>query len=532
MSEPVTFTVEAGDGSTELFLIDGRFRLVKRGIGRETFAVTPGIYKIKARSGKTVVEKMVVVQAGMNPVRLDPISINSAMPLLHSSKTHEFHIQAARDATMPSRTMRHGAGSAIVFVVRRWTARQPGTRLTPNPARGLALRGMNGAVIVNIDEQTSSSDTFDPCVTLHIAVSPGTYRLSLTYENGRRVEQALVACQGWDTHVYLLSDNHADIRQARADLVNGAITMRRAGDGFREDDPALRAEEMARLALVNDRKILSDEFRAHITRRDCSPMLALIGAHLLIREAQRAKDTTDEMPAAVDNRPAVRTIVDNLRASIGEHPDVEAIAIGAGNPNPAYVFLMPPLFRASWQLLLKASVQRPELVLSGSFGAHIAERVWGEGSWLLWLDPGRAELIDRSSLWQAKAREVLSGLDAEEAAAVDGRAASAPSPTMPTVPIPTASIPADVGAGLARPLSLVLGMAAALLPRLKSLLASRTRTPFPDLQRDLRRAAVSRPTIDLAALRTRLSEDQRRALVKAVGVPMSSIDAWLDRLDK
>jgi hypothetical protein len=53
MSEPISFSVEAADSGTELFLIDGRFKLVKRGIGRETFSVPPGIYKIKARSGKT-----------------------------------------------------------------------------------------------------------------------------------------------------------------------------------------------------------------------------------------------------------------------------------------------------------------------------------------------------------------------------------------------------------------------------------------------------------------------------------------------
>ncbi len=57
MSDPVTFEVVAADEAAEIYLIDGDFRLVDKGIGRKTFTVPPGIYKIKNRSGQTTAER-------------------------------------------------------------------------------------------------------------------------------------------------------------------------------------------------------------------------------------------------------------------------------------------------------------------------------------------------------------------------------------------------------------------------------------------------------------------------------------------
>jgi hypothetical protein len=528
MSErvPVTFEVVAADSGTELFLIDGNFKLVKKGIGRETFSVSPGIYKLKARSGKTATERMIVVRTGMTPIKLDPVMLTSAMPLRYSAKTHEFHMTAASQAGLaPNLIM--GSGSAIVIVARQWTAPNPtnaSTELLPNPARGLALRDMNGAVIVDVEQQTSVNTTFDPCVTLYVVLNPGGYRLALTYKDGRRVEQTLVACDGWQTQVYLLLDNNANKDEARVDLVNGAITMRKPTEGFDPDDPKLRVEQIARGAYSDGRKILSDDIRSEIARPDASPMLALLGAHLLIREAKEAKATKEDEPdediSAVDNRAAVRTIVQNLRAMIGAHPDVEAIAIGAGNPDPTFVFDTPPMYRASWRLLLKASAQQPDLIPAESFLARVAERVWGEGPWMLWVAPDIPEIVDRSALWQTKARELFSSIDitlrlsklAPSPTAFSAIFAAAPSPLAAAAPSP-------------------LGIGAAFVPKLKSLFARRSRTPFPDLQ-NLGGRAIREEAVDQRPVPITLNDDQRRALVKRLGIPMSSINAWLKEQQK
>lgn len=536
MSEraPVDFEVIAADSGTEIFLIDGHFKLLKKGIGRETFSVPPGIYKIKARSGTTATEKMIIVRAGMGPVTLDPVPISSAMPLQDSAKTHEYHMAAAQQAAAAVPSSTFGTGSAVVIVVRQWTAPQPPSpppNTVLNPARGLTLREMSGVVMVNLEERSPVSPAFDPCVAVHIAVNPGAYRLTLAYEGGRHVEQTLIACAGWQTHVYLLTDNRDDPRQTRADLVNGAITMRKPGEGFNPNDPRLRLEEIARGALVDNRKILSDEIRTRIATRDCPPMLALIGAHLLIREAKDAKvkqeDAPDEAAAVVDSHGPVRTIVENLRASIGTHPDVEAIAIGAGNPNPSFVFDAPPLFRASWRLLLKASARQPELLPAASFGARVAERLWGEGSWLIWLDPDTADAVDRSGLWQTNVRTLLASIEATASGTPADRAAAIATGAMQA---PQTSPPQTERAwSLAVP---IVRQVADALTWLKSRFATRSRTPFPELRQGVEHPIAERAAGDLAALRARLTDDQWRSLIKTVGVPRSRISAWLDQLDQ
>lgn len=567
----VTFTVVAADRGAEIFLIDGSFKLVKRGIGHETFSVPPGVYKIKSRAGRATTEKLVVVREGMmDPINLDPIVIDSAMPLSNSARTHEYHTATASRAG-DSFAQSLGTGSSIVLVAREWTAKAPtgSAQEVRNPARGLALRDLSGTVLVDVEARTRVSGTFDQCVSLAIEVGPGAYCLSLTYGNGRRVEQILIASPGWQTQVYLLVGASAPADEARVDLINGSISYLKAGERFDPQDPKLRSEEIARGALQDSRHILSDEMRTLICSADASPMMALIGAHLLIREAEHEK------AAAAAGNPtgktssfgledALRRIVQNLRQALGSHPDVETIATVAGNADQSFVFHAPPMFRASWPLLLRASVQQPEIIPATSFTAHVAERIWGEGAWLFWLDKDLTEAIDLPSLWETKAHEVLCSMSArrEDVAqtpqpaisqsaiqaglsyAADAAAAVAPTmkaffarrsrtpfpKSFSSTPVAVAQIPRpaatrnSVQAGL----YLAADTFAAVAPKVKAFLARRS-TPFPE---SLSSTAADEAVmdVDLHGIREALSVEQRRELVEQVGVPMSTLNAWLDKI--
>jgi hypothetical protein len=57
--------------------------------------------------------------------------------------------------------------------------------------------------------------------------------------------------------------------------------------------------------------------------------------------------------------------VRNLRSLVGsDHPDVEALSLRCTDTtlHPTRPFTSPPMFRQSWQLIMEASYQRPELV--------------------------------------------------------------------------------------------------------------------------------------------------------------------------
>ena len=120
------------DAAAELFLIDGDFRLVKKGVGSQSFEVPPGIYKIKCRSGRHAYEQMVVVRDGMAAVQLERVMVNSSMPLEGSMRTHEYHMSAAGNAESGPKVS-VGTGSGIIIVARQWTSQNPPSDRPPLP---------------------------------------------------------------------------------------------------------------------------------------------------------------------------------------------------------------------------------------------------------------------------------------------------------------------------------------------------------------------------------------------------------------
>jgi hypothetical protein len=555
MSDPVTFEVVAADEAAEIYLIDGDFRLVDKGVGRKTFIVPPGIYKIKNRSGQTTAERLIVVQAGLPTVELAPVAISSAMPLDHSARTHEYHMSAAAAGTAGAPALSHGSGSNIVIVARQWTGREPRSSPNPpNPARGLTLLEKTGTLIADVAALATVSAPADPIATLNVELTPGSYRLSLLRADGRRVEQTLIASPGWQTHVYLLVEGIVEDEAARVDLVNGAITLRRPAEPFNADDASLRAEEIARGILRGSHKILSDAMRAQFTSAAASPMLALVGAHLLIREANDERERLQREPGATStvvdgNRGALRIIVDNLRRAVGgSHPDVEAVATVAGNPDTGFVFDVPPMMRRSWPLLLALSVERPAAIPAETITARAAERIWGEGTWLQWLG---VDEVDRTALWQAKARDLLASYAAAaqaEAAQADAAVPENAATAIATSVAATAarSVAASVGtsvagsaatsavasavASVAMPIATLFVGAGRRLRTAQRFFMTRSRTPFPSLAQSQAAQPEQATSSDLRGVRDSLTDEHRAQLVRLVGVPLSKIDAWLNQV--
>lgn len=534
----VSFEVRAADPGAELFLVDGDFTLIQRGIGRATFSVPSGVYKIRSRSGRTYADRIVVVREGMSPILLDPIPLVSGMPFAGAPKTHEFHISAAETATRQP-PIAAGQGSGILIVARRWTRPDPApdTPIPPHPGRGLTLRDVNGAVLVDLAAATTPDRDFDPSIVANVSVNPGGYLLAATLPDGRIVEQALFAASGWQTHVYLLLDAGAD-PGAGVDVINAAITYRRPVEPFNPTDQALRNEEMARRALEDSRGFLSAELRALLVQPGISPMLALLGAHLLLQEARRAESRQAPAPAPLEAaRSLVRQIVATLRQTLGRHPDVEALAFAAGDSTATLQpFDLPPMLRASWDLLLEASLEWPQAIVPGSLAAQVGERIWGEGSWLFWLDP-KGDTVDRAALWQARARELLAAFATRQAKpTTGGDAATFPggvtfdAPVVLTAP-PTSGVAGTVWKALSH-------AAESAVRRARLLVTTRARPPFPKLSAERATTPTAPGTttfaVPAAPLEHRkagvsLTDEQRKELVRRLGIPQSSVAAWLDQ---
>jgi hypothetical protein len=111
-------------------------------------------------------------------------------------------------------------------------------------------------------------------------------------------------------------------------------------------------------------------------------MLGIFGGHLL-----RLADSP--------NWDLLRIVVQNLQNLIGDHPDVVALDLfldenrSVSQPHPTLA--QPPLLRRSWEQIVRASAQRPDLIEPGSFPARIADRLWSSGVWLTWQTPSDNE---------------------------------------------------------------------------------------------------------------------------------------------
>lgn len=527
-AQTLTLRVEVPDAAAELFLIDGDFRLVKKGVGSQSFEVPPGIYKIKCRSGRHAYEQMVVVRDGMAAVQLERVMVNSSMPLEGSMRTHEYHMSAAGNAESGPKVS-VGTGSGIIIVARQWTSQNPPSDRPPlpNPARALALRDASGAVLVDVEAHTSYQGGGDPIVTLNVELAPGEYSVTRVRPDGSSVSLPLVASAGWLTHVYILVDEKGVEGDAGAELVSASITIRRPGAAFHANDLELRSEEIARCALRDARHILSAPVRAQFTAKGAPPMLALIGGHLIARAdkkaATRAPADAGALAAESADLGDVRTIVANLREALGAHPDVEALASLCGVANDAYVYRNPPMLRSSWSAMLDVSCRRPAAVPVDSITARVSERVWGEGPWLLWVDRVAVSDADHARSWQARARELVVALATKEPPAV------AATMDQDKALVADVAPPTFARRTVEAVLTTVIPEGARSAWKRRSKFGdNRARTPFPSFANIEPRAGPTHTADEFQRARTALTDANRAELVKEIGVPLSRIDAWLE----
>ena len=527
----VSFEVTAVDAETEIFLYDGAFRLVDQGVGKKTFSVTPGIYKLNQVSGNVSEGRLLAVRPGMKGIELGRLRFASAIPLENTLETHEYHVSAAADACERIDRI-SGAGSGIVLVIRDWTSDDPlkqNSANIPDPSKGLKLSDFRGEIIFDVEVEAKKSLDKEPWATLHVAVAPGAYRLSLDLADGTRVEQTLFACAGWDTCVYVLMTRAGTKnRQPQPDLINSAITMLPLGSHFDANDTTLRSEELLRLALIEGNRILSDELRARIVDPNSSPMLALYGSHLLIREAKNAKRALEDRrgTAVIDNTAAVKAVVENLRKQLGRHPDVEAIAIRAGAGDSNYVFSAPPMLRESWVLLLRASVNDAQIIPAKSFPAQISDRLWGDGPWLLWMDPGQTSDAGAAS-WHEAARQIFQNID--ESKMVPPNVGPTSETFKPTVPGANQSLVPPPEQTFA---SAILEFAKRVPKKVTATVRGPSHRPFPEYKMDS--PSVSpKEAVPMSSLRDIMKQPKdRKEIVGRIGIPASKINEWLDSIDK
>lgn len=407
----VQITIRAGDPGTEIFLIDSDLQRIAQAVGVLTTEQPAGLYQVKLRAGSNIKEDLVKVGNTPFEKSYPPLAISSPVPLTDTSKTHEFHVSNAAAHSKVQHVDR-GSGSFIYIFARDWTSKTQdeektvGSEPYVHPARGLKLLDKDGVELVNFEDQSAVELNWEPWAACNVKIDPGSYILQLHAPDGSVWERTLVASPNWQTQCFLLQRYFGESKAP--DLAGATVLTRKKDLGFNPGDLELRLIELARLALINERPILSTEVEDLLTRKFENPLLGIFGAHLLL-ELEQSRGRAYE-PGLLEH------VVKKLRSLLKDpHPDVEALACKADLRDLNYKFEMPPMVRRSWALMTHASADSSEVIPPDSLNTRIYDRILAAEPWLVW--SGEQQTDDESPLLETLALY----LEAQESTAQEQR---------------------------------------------------------------------------------------------------------------
>jgi hypothetical protein len=411
-----TFRLSVGspNKAASIILTDYKFTRLLTGTGSlESPNEMPGVYKVRVEIGREVgspSERIIVLDRDhVDQAVAAPLT--SPAPIPGSAMTHEYHVDSFNAAADPSGVFAPPTpGKARLCVIGRyWTdpARRDPPLVFPHPLQGLELLSPVDQPLADLAAGTPviAPQGIDPIAAWDLEVEPGTYFLRQTLADGRLVEIAVVAVANWVTQMVLRRAN-ADAVTAGQPQVSAigepAVFMRRAG--LYRDPQEDAVLEAARVALAEGRNILGEgrgtEVEQLLLLKFQNPIAGIIGAHLKLLALDRAAAPDPQELAALDE------VVRNMRLLVGpSHPDVEALSLRCGDPalRASVPFTTPPMFNRSWELIVQASYQRPELVPQVLWSrVHAASSA---GPFFAWSadDRGRASHARQLAAWVEQA---------------------------------------------------------------------------------------------------------------------------------
>ena len=273
---------------TRLTVFDGRFHEVGRGLGRLDLLLPVGLYKVEFRIGNIATFRHVALTGEVAEARvsIEPadLPIPSAAPLPGSLDAVEIPRDIAVKLSHSARRALVHRGAQVLVLLSDPQERQPAVR---DLFRGMSLHDSAGASV----GQIASIKTGPSFAGVLLKVGPGTYRLRAKEPSGRIFEQAVTACEGWQTQVFLKCPRSGELA---VDLFHSSVYLARIEDGFDPSRRELRWVEQARLSLAQGGDIFAGlpsepgatgdgNLRALFNFASPEPMLLLLCIYLLLR---------------------------------------------------------------------------------------------------------------------------------------------------------------------------------------------------------------------------------------------------------
>ena len=298
-------------------------------IGELSLDVAPGTYQVSARIAATENTQLVVVRPGP-PTEIDvPVRFDAAAPVEGTTTANETHGDLAQVLTGPTDKARATAApsrsSSLVVILRglrnRVMAPLPSTdapfELFDQRGRPVRLP----APTPESPEPTPESEVagrIPRAVGWAVPLRPGGYRLRWSGPSEQPVEHTAWLSPGWQTLLFVPQSARGP------SLPEMSIHLLRTGTSWNRHSSGWLAVEAA-LAILRGTTARTVDPRSEDFATDAdNPMLALLTLHILgrARSAGMLDDNTGDQHWTRRAAAGIR----QLRRSLGQHPDVAALA--------------------------------------------------------------------------------------------------------------------------------------------------------------------------------------------------------------
>jgi len=371
----IPLTIQAPDNATEIFLVSDRFERIESGIGHLEQSVSPGLYKLRFRSGMTQEDRLIEVGKNQSQVvfKEPPLSFESTTPLLN---THDDNPRQRSIAKRQSGNvhLKAGKGSRLYLFIRHQLSGS-----SKNPGEGVTLHSLEGKTIAGMEDGYHDSE--NGCWCLNVELDPGTYRLQVDTGGLGTFERFLVACENWQTLFFgmttdfsLRESKSVEEHITRVLLKSSSVHMMKTGKIFDPASASSRMAELSKIALESGRMVVDEHsFNKLFEENIDNPMFGIYGAHQLL--ANRRPDYT-----------IIDEIAKQLESLLGPHPDVLSLWLRKSSERmdkKAFTLSSPPMLTRSWELLTRESLRRSSIVPEGSFSDRFSNGMLSTAPWLL-----------------------------------------------------------------------------------------------------------------------------------------------------
>ena len=360
---PFAVTIDPGDPAADIILFDSRLDVVDRNAGkREQPALQAGLYKMRIRVGRKVVEQVVLLDRDWPPAEGSPAAagrgaeapanaqippmpqIISAAPLPGTRMGMADQADAIRNVP---RTANGRDDAAEILIASRVFSSDGGA---PNDKgwRNISLNKPTQEFVAGLSQGGLTATTKDPIVVSDATIPPGNYEIHFDVGDGAQLSHSLVAPPGgWRMETYFL-------RYGPSPKPALTLLMRRIGAPWGTDEDVTM--QKALVALADERPVGEGELIEQLVDKFDNPLAMIVGAHLLLIAAEQ---NSSPAPARLNG------IVTRLRSVVGDnHPDVQSLSRLCPDASLRAVgpIIAPPMFERSWRILIRESFEHPELI--------------------------------------------------------------------------------------------------------------------------------------------------------------------------